>query len=32
MQTDVIYTDFSKALDSVNHSLLLFNLNWIGNY
>jgi len=30
LQTDVIYTDFSKAFDSVNHSLLLFNLDQLG--
>lgn len=29
-QTDVIYTDFSKAFDKVNHKLLLFKLNRIG--
>jgi len=42
LQTDVIYTDFSKALDSENHSLLLFKLDqlrfsnnlltWISSY
>jgi len=30
LQTDVIYTDFSKAIDSVNHSLLLFKLGQLG--
>jgi len=30
LQTDVIYTDFSKAFDSVNHSLLLFKLDLLG--
>jgi len=30
MQTDVIYTDFSKAFDSVNHSLLFFKLKQLG--
>ena len=30
MQTDVIYTDFSKAFDKVNHELLLFKLNSMG--
>jgi len=30
MQTDVVYTDFSKAFDSVNHCLLLHKLNLIG--
>jgi len=40
MQTDPKYTDFSKAFDSVNHSLLLFKLirfpwnllTWISSY
>jgi len=42
LQTDVIYTHFSKAFDSVNHSLLLFKLDqlefpnnlltWISSY
>lgn len=41
-QTDVIYNDFSKAFDKVNHDLLLFKLDrmgfgtsllkWIGSY
>lgn len=30
MQTDVIYTDFSKAFDKVNHELLLYKLNSMG--
>jgi len=30
MQTDVVYTDFSKAFDSVNHGLLINKLNLIG--
>lgn len=30
MQTDVIYTDFSKAFDKVNHSLLIQKLNAVG--
>jgi len=30
MQTDVVYTDFSKAFDSVNHCLLINKLNLIG--
>lgn len=29
-QTDVIYTDFSKAFDKVNHKLLLIKLNYMG--
>ena len=29
-QTDVIYTDFSKAFDTVSHNLLLFKLDLIG--
>jgi len=30
MQTDVINTNFSKAFDSVNHSLILFKLDKLG--
>jgi len=30
LQTDVIYKDFSKAFDSVNHSLLFFKLDQLG--
>lgn len=30
MQTDVIYTDFINAFNSVNHSLLKYKLNLIG--
>ena len=30
MQTDVIYTDFSKAFDKVNHKLLLYKLSLKG--
>lgn len=29
-QTDVIYTDFSKAFDSVNHSVLIAKLRLFG--
>jgi len=30
LQTDVIYTDFSKTFYSVTHSLLLFKLDQLG--
>lgn len=30
LQTDVIYTDFSKAFDKVNHNLLLWKLDMMG--
>jgi len=30
LQTDVIYTDFSKAFDSVNHYLLVRQLDLLG--
>ena len=30
MQTDVIYTDFSKAYERVNHCLLLKKLQILG--
>jgi len=30
LQTDVIFTNFSKAFDSVNHLLLLFKLSYLG--
>ena len=30
MQTDVIYSDFSKAFDKVNHKLLLNKLTLMG--
>jgi len=29
-QTDVIYTDFSKVYDSVNHRILIYNLSLLG--
>lgn len=31
-QTDVIYTDFSKAFDFVNHSVLIAKLRLFGIY
>ena len=30
MQTDTIYTDFSKAFDKVNHDLLVYKLHTLG--
>ena len=30
LQTDVIFTDFSKAFDKVNHTLLLYKLSFLG--
>ena len=30
IQTDVIYTDFSKAFDKVNHSILMYKLKNFG--
>ena len=30
LQTDTIYTDFSKAFDKVNHKILLLKLNALG--
>jgi hypothetical protein len=29
-QTDIIYTDFEKAFDRINHNILTLKLNKIG--